>query len=302
MKRKSIVVSFLAVTLLFTAITRAEVKLPDHPCPGVTYEYVHRTDGPQTLFVVKVDLTDPRVKIRVAPGGPDPDGPGEWQTTLQPASAIAEREHFDVTINASYFEAKNTKDAEGAASGYVKDKWAKSWGWTMTDGRLWSTEPRKDKLATWPAVWVEGDRTVKIGSPENLPPKARQIVQGNGYVVRDGQLAEPVGNLKVRHPRTVVGVDRDGHTLVLLTVDGRNKEKAIGMTGEELGKEMLRLGCHTAINLDGGGSSTLVVRDPADGTLKIVNDPSDHGERAVADVIGVTVSGSDKSTTKPAGE
>jgi exopolysaccharide biosynthesis protein len=294
MKPTSIVTA-LAAAFFITSLAFAEVKLPEHPYPGTTYEYVHRDDGPQTIFIVKVDLTDPRVNVRVAPGGADPDGPGEWQTTLQPASAIAKREGFDVTVNASFFEAKNTKDAEGAASGYVKDKWAKSVGWGMTDGKLWSPDVNKD----WPAVWVEGDRAVRIGSPKNLPPNARQAVQGNGYVVRDGKLADPIGNLKVRHPRTVVGVDRDGKTLVLLTVDGRNPGKAIGMTGEELGREMLRLGCHTAINLDGGGSTTLVVRDPADGALKIVNDPSDHRERAVADVIGVTIEG-DKPTTKPA--
>src|SRR3982751_6337658 len=108
----------LSAALLVTSVALAEVKLPEHPVPGTTYEYVHRDDGPQTIFIVKVDLTDPKVKVRVAPGGPDPDGPGEWQTTLQPASAIAKREGFDVTINASFFEAKNTKDAEGAQSGF----------------------------------------------------------------------------------------------------------------------------------------------------------------------------------------
>ena len=68
--------------------------------------------------------------------------------------------------------------------------------------------------------------------------------------------------MKVRHPRTVVGLDKDGSTLTILTVDGRRAGVSIGMTGPELGEEMKRLGCDTAINLDGGGSTELVLRDP----------------------------------------
>ena len=61
------------------------------------------------------------------------------------------------------------------------------------------------------------------------------------------------------------------------------------MNGAEMSAEMLRLGCETAINLDGGGSTTLVMRDPSDHELKTINHPSDARERPVADVIGISV-------------
>ena len=60
------------------------------------------------------------------------------------------------------------------------------------------------------------------------------------------------------------------------------------MTYGQLAAEMARLGAYTAINLDGGGSSTLVLR-AADGELKVMNRPSDGKERAVANVLGLTV-------------
>jgi exopolysaccharide biosynthesis protein len=63
------------------------------------------------------------------------------------------------------------------------------------------------------------------------------------------------------------------------------------MTLHELSIEMIRLGCYIAINLDGGGSSTMVYRDPNTHFLKVVNSPSDTRERAVAEVLGITVRG-----------
>jgi exopolysaccharide biosynthesis protein len=277
------------VVFVAASVCRADAPATTQPFSGVTYVHEQQADPPENIFVVKIDLTNPKVTVRVAPGGPDPDGDGPWQTTLLPVREIAEREHFDIAVNASFFDAKNTKDAEGAQSGYVRDKWSSAVGWAMTDGKLWSPVRWKSN----PVLWIAGDRSVHIGSPENVPSDAKQIVQGNGLVVENGKPTEPAGNLKVRHPRTVVGIDKDGKTLVLLTVDGRNPSKSLGMTGPELAAEMIKQGCWTAINLDGGGSSTLVMRDPSSDQLKVINDPSDHRERAVADVVGVTIRGAD---------
>ena len=68
--------------------------------------------------------------------------------------------------------------------------------------------------------------------------------------------------------------------LVLVTVDGRQPQKGVGMTIEELAKLMIELGCVEAMNLDGGGSTTMVIRN------KIANSPSDAtGERPVSDAL-----------------
>jgi exopolysaccharide biosynthesis protein len=61
------------------------------------------------------------------------------------------------------------------------------------------------------------------------------------------------------------------------------------MTLHELAREMIQLGCDSAINLDGGGSSEMVYRDPATHLLKVLNSPSDTHERSVADALGITV-------------
>ena len=81
-----------------------------------------------------------------------------------------------------------------------------------------------------------------------------------------------------RHPRTAVGVKADG-TLVFVTVDGRRPRESVGMNLPELTDLMIELGCVSAVNLDGGGSTTMVIGD------EIVNRPSGGSARRNADSI-----------------
>src|SRR6185369_15476312 len=136
---------------------------------------------------------------------------------------IAQREKFDVAINASYFEIPRgptsapipEEQAERSgvpatspvqSAGYVAGVWASNVGLTMMDGKLVSNTTRED----WPILFVKGERTVKIGPApaSGVPANARQIVTGNGLVLQNG--AKPPGpfksNLPARHPRTVIGI------------------------------------------------------------------------------------------------
>lgn len=89
---------------------------------------------------------------------------------------------------------------------------------------------------------------------------------------------------KARHPRSAIGIKANGKVIVL-TVDGR-QENSAGMSLPELAKVMRWLGCVSAINLDGGGSTTLWVAETG-----VINHPSDNkkwdheGERKVANVV-----------------
>ena len=92
-----------------------------------------------------------------------------------------------------------------------------------------------------------------------------------------------------RHPRTAVGIARDGRRLLLAVVDGRQKPYSDGMTLRELAGVMRALGARDAINLDGGGSTTLVYAEAENAaTLRIANRPSDAtGERPVGDALAI---------------
>src|SRR6185437_1421703 len=110
--------------------------------------------------------------------------------------------------------------------------------------------------------------------------------------IRDSAIAGEVdtfGNasFRERNPRTAAGIARDGRRLILAVVDGREYQNA-GMTLRETADLMRGLGARDAINLDGGGSTTMVVADPASHALRIVNHPSDkEGERSVGDALAI---------------
>jgi 3',5'-cyclic AMP phosphodiesterase CpdA/exopolysaccharide biosynthesis protein len=109
-------------------------------------------------------------------------------------------------------------------------------------------------------------------------------VGGSHVLVRDG-VPQSFTDAAV-HPRTAVGISEDGSEVFLVVVDGRQAH-ARGMSLTELGEFMHGLGAHEALNVDGGGSSTMVVREPATVDHGVVNSPSDGEERLVANGLAV---------------
>ncbi|MBP2369436.1 phosphodiester glycosidase family protein [Pseudonocardia parietis] len=101
---------------------------------------------------------------------------------------------------------------------------------------------------------------------------------GGSPVLRDGA---PVPGLDTasRDPRSAAGVTEDGR-LVLLTADGRDSTSA-GLTLAETAEQLRRAGAVDGVNLDGGGSSTLVYRG------QVVNRPSEDAQRPVPNAIGI---------------
>ncbi|MFD0428225.1 phosphodiester glycosidase family protein [Streptomyces zhihengii] len=89
-------------------------------------------------------------------------------------------------------------------------------------------------------------------------------------------------------PRTAVGFSADGRRMHVITVDGRQADSG-GVTLTELGLMMQKAGAHNALNLDGGGSSTLVAREPGSDALLVENSPSDGSERTVPNGLALTV-------------
>lgn len=113
-------------------------------------------------------------------------------------------------------------------------------------------------------------------------------VGGRELLVRDGEieiLPYRPDHLIVAHPRTAVGVTAEGKVL-LAVVDGRSMDSA-GLMLEELAAMMIERGAVSALNLDGGGSSTMAVRSPGQVEVGIVNVPSDGDERTVATTLQV---------------
>jgi exopolysaccharide biosynthesis protein len=112
----------------------------------------------------------------------------------------------------------------------------------------------------------------------------KAAIGGNHVLVRDG-VPQQIADASLA-PRTAVGFSADGRTMHLLTVDGRQVDSR-GVTLTELGQMMAELGAQHALNLDGGGSSTLLAREPGSAQVQVENQPSDGGERSVPNGLAI---------------
>lgn len=125
--------------------------------------------------------------------------------------------------------------------------------------------------------------------------RVRVAISGDRPLLLDGE--RQVINDQLAHPRTAIGIDRDARQLLFLVVDGRSEDSR-GFTMVELADLMTALGADDALNLDGGGSSTLYARH-ADGTMGLINEPSDGQERLVPNAFGLVHDGPLPPVTPP---
>lgn len=153
---------------------------------------------------------------------------------------------------------------------------------------------------------VRGDKNYgihkfQVGDPMKLHvatnPGLENIkfaIGGGSIILKDGQLSLTNINSKGNEPRTGMGISKDGTELILVTIDGRDSSFK-GVSQEMFGALLRELGAYNALNLDGGGSTTMAVKSVDDKKVSVVNKPSDGGERAVVNAVGVF-------STAPAGQ
>ncbi|HKG91979.1 MAG TPA: phosphodiester glycosidase family protein, partial [Gemmatimonadaceae bacterium] len=149
-----------------------------------------------------------------------------------------------------------------------------------------------DRLRTAAATLRAGEDSVRL-SLRLLPGSVLNAAAGFPILLHDGQPPAGLDSSggtefgSARHPRTAVGYDHYNRRLLLVTVDGRQPGYSAGMTLRELAETMRALGAGSALNLDGGGSTTMAVRAPADSmNVRVVNRPSDkEGERTVGNAL-----------------
>jgi exopolysaccharide biosynthesis protein len=148
--------------------------------------------------------------------------------------------------------------------------------------------------APWMGIAESTPGTVRVGWSVDLAKGdgTTEAVGGFPDLIDHGRR---VGNLEVvdrpafaaaRHPRSAVGYDSRTNTFWMVVVDGRQLPYSAGMTLPELAGLFEALGADEALNLDGGGSSAMVLRDAP------VNRPSDStGERPVVNALALTRQG-----------
>jgi exopolysaccharide biosynthesis protein len=239
---------------------------------GVSHFVVRSPAGPWTINVLDVDLD--QCNTAEAVKGAD-SANGRYLTTALLAE-LATHERVVGGVNGDFFVLKT-----GAPTNLL-----------IVNGHMLAPPNGKPVLA-FDSAGVPHIATFTLSGDRLTPYFPLNAVGGRPVLVRDGAVTGDVdteGNagFRERNPRTAAGISRNGRRLILVAVDGREYQNA-GMTLRELADLMLALGARDAINLDGGGSTTMVYADPdSAGRLRIANHPSDReGERTVGDALAV---------------
>jgi len=230
--------------------------------------------------VVKIDLQARGIEF-VATGRNKNYEPEKRETWRQTTADFLDENKLAVAVNANFYNPFNAETIRTQGDSNLL-------GFGANDGVLVSKpEPNR------PAFVVYKDKTAKIC---NLDPnisddevkKIQAGVAGSQVVLTGGAVPE-IKN-KDRHPRTAVGISADGRYVYFLIVDGRQPKHSVGATLTEVGETLKYFGASEGLNLDGGGSTTLVCRG-LDGLSQILNSPANSGVprnlRNNANAIGV---------------
>ena len=276
-----------AVVLLWLGVPLHAEQRATHPYLGITL--IDRTESaprPVHMHVVQIDLTAPGLRFKLSPPA------GSREVVRQTTLAFLAQEHAQLAINAHYFLPFPSADTDAWVIGIA-----------ASEGRVYSAfeSPEQDYalLADAPGINIDRENHASIVHRDPGQPDGRHVAEpvtlwttfaGSAQIVTHGAVSIPdLEWYRAVQARTAAGLSRDSRTLTLFTVD-----KSGGSEGMRIGEvaEMLRrdYGVWEALNLDGGGSSTLVMDDPVTHAPRLVNASSDANHasgRAVGSSLAV---------------
>lgn len=249
---------------------------------GIEYERLVE-DGPMIVHVVRIDLDTPELTFRITPASSSSSYDVDARTTSEFLSEFK----LQLAINGDFFDpwrdigfwdyyphsgdGVNTRGLSAAIGDVYTE------GYTL-----------KERYHT---LYISETNEASFTAPDNGIFNA---ISGNIRLIQNG---DPISITDVeneylmkRHPRTAVGFDEAGKTLIIVVIDGRQPNYSEGATIPELIEFMLGSGVFEGINLDGGGSSTLVIEGEP-GQAVVLNSPIHNRipgrERPIANHLGV---------------
>ena len=248
---------------------------------GVTvYDIICKSGGERTrIFVAQIDLD----KVTIVASTPNDKPELANPDAILPVHAKAAEDNGKtvwVGINGDYW-AKTTSVPGGLVPMCIFYKEGVAIRTTYYDQH---TE----------VIYKKKDGSVAIGIVDDILPRLSEmqdVIGGRGLLIRNGvqqELTDQISLATERHPRTGVGIANHGKTLYFIVTDGRQPGYSAGLDLNALASLFYSLNCSDAIALDGGGSSTMVVREEENGKVSfpLLNKPSDStGARTLSNGI-----------------
>ena len=286
---RAVVLAFLLIASVISITAAAAVPAwlapitqTAEPFLGVTHYQITQSLGDPSpyilprelsIHIVEIDPSAPGVSFLGTPG----NGAAPEEYTRQTTSQFVNAHDLAVAINGDFYSTDTGSNASVNGLG-------------ISNGGVVSPP-----LNGWASFVVKADNSVLIRSNGTIPSGARNAVSGNQRLIQNGVNVTPSDSYTTTlNPHTAIGVNDDNGHIFFMTVDGRQTDFSEGMRTDDMADILIDFGVDQAINLDGGGSSTLVFADVPGGAARTVNSPSDNAtsqqpgnERSVANHFGL---------------
>lgn len=267
---------FIILPILYFSGRPMPVEKKESLYDGITYRRkVHTEPRLWVAHIITIDLHTAGISFMVTP--PD-DRNADYPLNARKTSQFLEEYGLQIAVNGDGF---NPWYSNSLLDYYphVGDP-VLPIGTTISRGVRYTEGNR-------PTLYISKDNVAQFEKPKGKPYNA---ISGSHMLIVEGEPIEGLDS-EIPAPRTALGVDFGPDRLVIVVVDGRQPFYSEGATLTQLADLMIDYGVYTAMNMDGGGSSTLVIEEG--GKAKILNSPIDSHipgrERPVANHLGVYV-------------
>lgn len=267
---------YRSLVFVLTCFLCVEIAALEVIQDGITYEF-GTENGNVTYHVLEVDPAKFNIELARVPTG-------ERETV----TVIAEQNGALAAINGGFFYITGPLANHPKGLLKINHHWYASQlktydavGWSNDQSRILFDKIRSSEIGIHP-------RSFPFYTDESDWQAAAFIISGKSLLVKNNKPIQDFTDENIhpriifeKHPRTALGVKTNG-CWIFVTVDGKRLERGTspGMTLKELAMLMKQLGCRDAINMDGGGCTTMVIRG------KIVNNHVGYEEDSDKNIIG----------------
>ena len=216
---------------------------------GIVYKRkLGLTARPAIAHIINIDLSVSGVKVLVTP----PQANGENNTRAQTTSQFLQKKKLQLAVNANYFHPFREKTPWDyyPHSGDI----TYSVGQAISNGKHYSKADPK-----WGVLCISPNNRAQILASGDCPKNTLQGVAGKDVFINNGKPVKSDSEPDKPYPRVAVAINKQGNMLWLIVIDGKQPLYSEGATIAELTQIVQGLGAYKALNLDGGGSTTLVM-------------------------------------------
>jgi hypothetical protein len=276
---KKLTLSILAIFIFCGCAICQEILdlFPEKPGALICWTETRSAPRPLKIHYLKATLTASALEVFAIPGD-DPDGSGPAESRLTMPLDLFKKYQPIAAVNANAFA--GLPGDKAAAADWFEGRAVDIHGTVVSKGNLVS--PVEDKRTSF---WLDVVQKPHIGIPASMSVVAEAVADWFMPLLTDNRIIPDAAD-RALHPRTALGFDDTGTWLLLTVVDGRQPGFSEGVSLYELAQILREHGCTQSINLDGGGSSIMLIREPGK-EVRTLNSPSGKAHRPVPVMLGV---------------